>query len=78
MKTMHLWVPDDQDHWGKPRLIEVGSKPPQPGKVYEVQATTAKEAALLYATTSAPQPDEDTDPDGWHSWRQASKRIKEI
>lgn len=82
MKTVWVWVPDDQEKWGPPRILQVGKAAPQPGKRYEVQLDSgrkAKETALRLVTLSkTPQPDRKTDGQGFLDWIDAQERVSEV
>lgn len=77
-KTMWLWVPEDQGAWGAPRVIQIGTKPPKPGKVYAVSATSADHARRIYALLTQPEPDRKTQKADWLAWDTAQDKITEV
>ena len=78
MKLMHLWVPEDRAKWGRPRVIEVGSKPPRPGKVYELQAKSANDARRIFALVDGGEPDRKTERSRWLDWDDVKDSVREV
>lgn len=79
-KTIRVWVPDDQEHWGPPRAVARDGDPPhpQPGRVYLVEAQSAKAAVAAVQVSLRPEPDEEQDPDGFLAWRKAQRTVKKL
>lgn len=75
MKTIYLWVPDDQETWGPPRAIQKGKTPPKPGDVYVVKAANIQEGLLKWNLCLQPEPDRVTDKAAWLAWETARDSI---
>jgi hypothetical protein len=70
-----MWAREDGE---KPKAIERGSRPRGPGRVFEVEATSAEDARSSLARFLGPEPDRRTDRAAWNDWDERMPRVRPV
>lgn len=73
MKTIWIHIPEGLE----PRVLQVGTRPRQPGPVYEVKGQRTRVAAEnAVRLGTSPEPDVSADALRWARWKEAAEAIR--
>lgn len=75
-KVVRLWIREDGE---EPKAVAGdATKAPGPGRLVDVEASSAKAARAIYARAQLAEPSEELDPEGWIAWRAARRAVMEV